>query len=553
MVYYIERRNLDQSANPKKVVPVSMMHTTPQHPIGRRALFIIFLIAFSLWVASPAWGRKKKVVVPTLPEQIEAIVKASPIANGFLGVEVYSLDRNEVVYERDAHHLFIPASNTKLFTTATALARLSGDFRFHTTLESSGRIDKYGRLTGDLIFVGRGDPNLSNRVLPYDPKAQRSAPPLGALNSLADQLVAKGIQVIDGDIVGDDSYYVNEPFGDSWSWDDLMWGYGAPVSALTINDNVFSVTIQPGETVGDKAFVTLDPFYSTIRVRNELLTTAANIDQNIHLERVPGSAVLRLWGTFPIDGVPDHEVLAVEHPARVAAESLREILRSKGIQVYGSVRTHHRELWELGPTLGAVPSDTPKRAVLAEIVSHPLIEDLKVIDKVSQNLHAEMLLRLLGAQLMQEGSVRAGLAVEKEFLTQAGLDEKEFHFNDGSGLDPHNVVAPHAVVGLLKYIWSQPYRDTFLDLLPVSGADGTLGSRFQEAAFVGKISAKTGTLTHANALSGFATSPSGEHFAFSMFTNNHIGDSKVATATMDKILETILAYREPPGKKSKKR
>jgi serine-type D-Ala-D-Ala carboxypeptidase/endopeptidase (penicillin-binding protein 4) len=466
---------------------------------------------------------------------------------------VYSVDRKLIVLERNAEHLFVPASNTKLFTIATALAKLSADFQFHTTLESRGKIDKYGRLSGDLIFVGRGDPNLSNRPLPYDPKAPRPGPPLLAIENLANQLVARGITAIDGDIVGDDSFYVNEPYGDSWGWDDLIWSYGAPISALTLNDNVISLSISPGEAVGDRAFITMDPSYPSVKLQNDLVTTGPGTERRIHIERSPGSPLVHLWGALPQDARPDQESVAVGEPARFAAEALRDSLSSKGIHVYGDLRVLHREPWTVSPTLGTRLPELPQRTVLAEIVSHPLREDLKIIAKVSQNLHAEMLLRLLGAQIKGEGSVRAGLQVEKEFLQEAGVDDKQFFFGDGSGMDPHNLVSPHAIVQLLNYFWGQPYRDAFIDLLPVGGVDGTLGSRFKESILTEKVFAKTGTLTHVNALSGYATSPGGEHFVFSLLTNNHLQESKMATATLDKILETVLTYREPGSKKARKK
>ncbi|MDD5541548.1 MAG: D-alanyl-D-alanine carboxypeptidase/D-alanyl-D-alanine-endopeptidase [Acidobacteriia bacterium] len=504
-------------------------------------LVSILLLLFT----GPLHARKKRPTAPPLDQQVEQILKSSPIANGFFGIQVYSLDRNQVVFEKDADHLFVPASNTKLYTISTALARLPLDHRFHTTLETSGRIDKFGRLLGDLILVGRGDPNLSNRVLPYDPKATRTESKLQAIDTLANQLVSKGVKSINGDLVGDDSFFINEPVGDSWGWDDLMWWFGAPVSALTLNDNVFSLALAPAERVGEPAFIIVDPFYHGLKIQNELITTPAGTERRVHLERSPGSSLLHVWGTFPLDAKPQQESLAVEEPARVAAEALRRALEAKGVVLYGRVRVLHRELWDVGPTIGAPPLKIAQRTVLAEIVSHPLSEDLKVIAKVSQNLHAEVLLRLIGAQVKNEGSVRAGLAAEHEFLNQAGVNDNDYQLNDGSGMDGHNLVAPRATVQLLRYNWAQPYRDAFVDLLPIAGTDGTIASRFKETAAAGKVFAKTGTLTHANALSGYATSPSGEHFAFSMMTNNHAQDSKLATDTMDKVLETILTY--PPA------
>lgn len=518
----------------------------------RNPKILLIVLVLLLFHPGSVVGRKKKIKIPPLGDQIEQIIKASPIANGFIGLEVYSLDQNKILFEGNSDKLFVPASNTKIFTTATAIAKLPHDFRFRTTLESTGKIDKFGRLNGDLVLVGRGDPNLSNRNLPYDPKSPRVAPPTVAIESLANQLSAKGVKLVDGDIIGDDSYFVNEPYGDSWNWDDLMWWWGAPASALTINDNVFTVSISPGEAVGDRAYVTLEPFLDSIQVMNNLITTPPNTERKIRLERDPGSRILRLWGIIPFDSKPETEILAIEEPARIAAEGLKESLHSKGIHVMGKVRVHHLEVWELPSTLGSRPQEAISRPVLAEMISHPLLEDLKVIDKVSQNLHAEMLLRLIGAQLKNEGSVRAGLEAEREFLKEAGVDEKLVQLNDGSGMSGHNLVAPHAVVQLYKYLWSQPYRDAWIDLLPVSGTDGTIGSRFKGTIAEGKIHAKTGTLTHVNALSGYATSTRGEHLIFSMFVNNHTQESKAATSTMDKILETILAYPQTVEVKSTK-
>jgi D-alanyl-D-alanine carboxypeptidase/D-alanyl-D-alanine-endopeptidase (penicillin-binding protein 4) len=125
-------------------------------------------------------------------------------------------------------------------------------------VETTGALDRYGRLTGDLVLVGRGDPNLSGRQLPYDLRTQRNDHPIKVLEDLADALVQKGVKYVDGDIVADDSYFAFERYGEGWSQDDLVWADGAPVSALTINDNVVFVNIQPADRAGERAFVTVE-------------------------------------------------------------------------------------------------------------------------------------------------------------------------------------------------------------------------------------------------------------------------------------------------------
>ncbi|MEO5936980.1 MAG: D-alanyl-D-alanine carboxypeptidase, partial [Terriglobales bacterium] len=247
------------------------------------AAFLTFALAFptvtSFAQTVPPVETKAQRGVRVLREQalaknITALMADPKVARGFWGVHVVSLTTGKTVFELNADKLFTPASNTKMFTTATALALLGPDFKTRTTVETSGPIDLHGRLTGDLVLVGRGDPNLSGRVLPYAMRTERRAPHLRLLEELADQVVAKGVKVVDGDIVGDDSYFSFERFPEGWSSDDLMWEYGAPVSALTVNDNVIFLNVLPGSSVGDKAFLKVEPDSTFYELDNRITTTA---------------------------------------------------------------------------------------------------------------------------------------------------------------------------------------------------------------------------------------------------------------------------------------
>src|SRR5208337_1131441 len=173
-----------------------------------------------------------------LDHDIGQILNDPAVARGLWGVYAVSLESGRPLYALNQDKLFTPASNTKLFTTAAVFGLIGPDYRFKTTVESLGTVDKYGRLNSDLVVVGRGDPNLSGRTLPYYLHTERKALPIQVLIDLADQLVQKGLKYVDGDVVADDSYYVFERYGEGWSQDDLVWEWGAPVSALTINDNV---------------------------------------------------------------------------------------------------------------------------------------------------------------------------------------------------------------------------------------------------------------------------------------------------------------------------
>ncbi len=298
--------------------------------------------------------------VKSLQDRVAGVLSAPDLVRGFWGIEVVSLSSDKkasdktsdkatgkILYSQNADKLFTPASNTKLFTTAAALALIGPDYKFRTTVETTGTLDRYGRLNGDLVLVGHGDPNLSGRELPYDLKTQRNDDPIQALEALADALVQKGVKFIDGDIVADDSYFAFERYGEGWSQDDLVGEDGAPVSALTINDNVIFVNALPADRPGEKAFVSITPFADYYRLDNRIITTPAGTGRKFFANREPGSKILTLWGNMPLDDAGDKEALAIEDPAEFAAGLFRQLLEKRGIVIYGKARTRHTELASL--------------------------------------------------------------------------------------------------------------------------------------------------------------------------------------------------------------
>ncbi|HZP34656.1 MAG TPA: D-alanyl-D-alanine carboxypeptidase/D-alanyl-D-alanine-endopeptidase [Candidatus Acidoferrales bacterium] len=510
----------------------------------RRAQFAAFLC---LLLAINAQAAKQK----PLEKRIAAILSAPDLNRGFWGIEVVAVPSGKVLYSQNADKLFTPASNTKLFTTAAALALIGPDYQFRTTVETAGTLDKYGRLTGDLVLVGRGDPNLSGRELPYALRTQRNDHPIQVLEQLASALVQKGVKYVDGDIIADDSFFAFERYGEGWSQDDLVWADGAPVSALTINDNVVFVNILPADRAGERAFVNITPFADYYRIDNRIITTPAGTGRKIFINREPGSTVLTLWGNMPMDDGGANEALAIEDPAEFAAELFRHLLEARGIAVYGKDRTRHTELASLS-TLSVTAlapargGDEPSRSlqpqplVLASYQSKPLLEDLTVINKVSQNLHAEILLRLLGREKGTAGTVEGGLEVLRGFLNQAGISKDDYVFYDGSGLSRQNLVTPRAVVRLLAYAASQPWGSTFRSTLPVAGVDGSLSDRLKNSEVQGRIYGKTGSLGGVKALSGYAVTNHGEQVAFTIFSNNFNLPPSRVTETIDNIAKAIV-------------
>jgi len=482
-----------------------------------------------------------------LTKRVDAILSRADVARGFWGVEIEDLETGRVLYSRDADRLYTPASNAKLFTTAAALALIGPDYRILTTVESATAPDKYGRLSGDLVLVGRGDANLSGRALPYNLKTQRPLPPAHVLEELADQVVARGVKVIDGDIVADDSYFVYERYGDGWSQDDLVLEWGAPVSALAVNDNVVFVSILPAERVGERAFVSISPFAECFDIENRVLTAPAGTGpRRVYIQRQPGSNRLEIWGNIPLDDAGAGQAVAIEEPAEFCAHLFRELLAKRGVVIYGKTRAHHMSLASLGTftvnakvPLGGGAETQPvlqTPVVLAEHKSLPLGLDIRVVNKVSQNLHAEMLLRLLGREKGANGSIAGGLEVLRGFLAQANIAPEEYTFRDGSGLSRLDLVSPRATVKLLRYAAKQTWGVEYMQTLPSAGVDGTLSSRFKSLRPEAMLRAKTGSLEHVNTLSGYLTTDKGERLAFSIMSNNHKMTKSSAIEIIDEIV-----------------
>lgn len=453
----------------------------------------------------------------------KALLDAGPAQKGAWGLLIVDEKSGETLYEQNADKYFVPASNLKLFTTALALAKLGPDYRFHTTLETRGTISAEGTLSGDLILVGRGDPNLSNRKFPYVLKEEFDGPPEKALAELADGLVAKGVREITGDVVGDDSYFPQERYPSGWEIDDMVWQYGAAISAIAVDDNTVTLTLTPGERAGDPVLAAVAPATPEFSVQNEVVTSAAEVKPDLTLTREPGANLAVVWGTLPAKTTPRKLVLAVEEPAQHAAALLAGLLADRGVKIGGKVRAVHvPEAATLAP-----------RAVLAEHVSMPLGDAVKLVNKISQNLHSEMLLRAAARQNSLWNTPEDLEKFPEDFYAAAGIVPGDVVQTDGSGLSRRDLVTPRAVVALLKYAKEQPWFETYFASLPVAGEDGSLEDRMKSTAAAGKIHAKTGSLEHVRTRSGYAETPGGRRLIFSFLSNNMSGKNHEATDALD--------------------
>ena len=317
---------------------------------------------------------------------METALAAPGPDKGFWGVLVTDAATGKSCTRRNEENYFAPASNAKLFTTALALATLGPNHRTHTTLVASGTIDGSGVLNGDLVLTGSGDANLSNRIFPYEKRPERKGPPEKALAEFADAVVARGIKEITGNVVVDDSLFQPERFPSGWAIDDMQWSYGGAVSAIVVNDNVFTIELWPGDREGEPARVDAGLASDYYTVENSVLTTARGTAEQLKVTRDPGSHTDSHDRHSPAGSNPRVLSLAIEQPAEYAAKLLTHLLSLRGVRTYGTARAQH-----FGDPPLSVSTD---RTILADRISVPLSDDVRLTNKESENIHAELMLLL---------------------------------------------------------------------------------------------------------------------------------------------------------------
>jgi D-alanyl-D-alanine carboxypeptidase/D-alanyl-D-alanine-endopeptidase (penicillin-binding protein 4) len=481
-----------------------------------------------------ASGEAKSNVVGAneLAQQIENAIDSSEFAYARWGICVISLANGAVVYQRDADKLFTPASNMKIYTTGVALDLLGADYRWRTSVYASAEPDSSGQIHGDLILYGRGAPDLV---------ANSNDSDRGSLASLADQLYQKGIRRVDGNIIGDESYFRGDPLGDGWQWTDLQWYFGAEASALSINGNEVDVNVVPPERGSEQPAVKVSNAQANVVVQNRMGLADKEGRPTVGLHRGLSDNNLEVWGEFTPASKGFGARLSVHNPALWAARLFVDALKARGIAIGGEAQSRNARAPQ------NARFDPTKTSELAFVTSQPLSEVAKKTNKESVNLNAELILRTLGRERgamtavpeaagRERGDDETGLAVLRVWLARAAIPSSHIALHDGSGLSRLDLVTPESSARLLAAMSRTGVAGVFKDSLPIAGRDGTLAGRLGNLS--DRVWAKTGSLTYDNSLSGYLVTAKGELLAFSIMCNDQTSRN-ASTRLVDQIVGLI--------------
>src|SRR3989440_730886 len=483
--------------------------------------------------SSPATRPRTGALRGSLEHRLAQLVDAAPFDRATWGLYVVD-DRGRVVYQRNADHFSVPASNTKLVVRAAAAVLLPADYRVTTGLYVNGRVEA-GVLYGDLILYGRGDPTWSERCYSVDTLAAGACDSaFTAIGAIADSVRARGIKRVTGRIVGDGSYFDPTTVPPSWTVFDLNWWYAAPVSGLGFHDNSVDFHITPADSLNRPPAITWSPDLSLFAFENRARTGPADSGSTIGDNFFRHAGTMEIWaeGTAAQGRRPWIESFALPDPNLYAARALAASLMKDGISIEGGAVSTTDSLAYRAVRCCGSP--------LLEYRGRPVGDIVFPILNTSQNWFAEMLVKVLGREFRGAGSWDAGLDVERRFLIDSvKIDSTAFSLEDASGLAAGNLIAPPTLLQLLTYMYRHPNRSAFLAALPRSGQPGSLQRRFVGTPLEGHVVAKTGSIDRVNTMSGYIERPDGHVTVFSIQANAHTVPGRQMLAQIDSLVVEI--------------
>lgn len=433
-----------------------------------------------------------------------------------VGFCLIDANTGKVISEHHAKKLFSPASNAKLFVGAAALYELLDEFVYKTSLFADAKQVHPHRISGDVVIKFSGDPSLTRDDILL----------------LFQQLKAQGIKQIKGDLLIDDSEFIEPSLPNGYSLDDIAWYYAAPVDSIIIDANRVKLAITAGESVGDSIQVKPYPQDRWVSVDQQVKTvTHAYAEKHCELRaEVDQTNAIHLSGCWSIDKKVGEKGIAIANPYQRAMQLIQQALKSEHIHLTGRIKR------------GSVK---PEMVTLTEHQSAPIAELVKYLMKESDNLTADAIFKTLGKTMHDQGSyINGANAVEAILRKNTKLDINAVAITDGSG-SRYNLISPKAITDLLYSVYhSDKIKQAFMETLPVAQQDGTLAWRFAEKNIPGKLIAKTGTMQDISALSGYMFSRSDHPYVFSIIINHVLGEIKQAKRVEEQLALLMLEYLE---------
>jgi len=486
--------------------------------------FLLYFISFLLLTACVTRTIVKEPQVSSLEKlqnQLQLLVDDPNLSSAQVGIYIEDLSNGEVIFQKNQYKRFVPASNMKLYTTASALARLGKDYTLKTEFWHDGVI-RNNVLEGNLIIRGMGDPAISGRF--FDDNI------LALFDSWKDSLQKKGIHRIQGDIIGDESYFEGRKLGNGWNWDDETYWYSAQINALSFNDNCVDLTITPGDTIGSLLKIQMNPQSDYSQINNTALTVHSDSGSNISILRERAQNIISIAGKLSASADTIRTSITVEDPAKYFLDHFKAVLDTSGIDFIGNCLVENS---------GA---DYTKRTKLYTHHSPPMHELIRVVNKGSHNFYADQIFKMLGAEFAGKGTWGNGSEAVKGWLSSIGTAVDELSIFDGSGLSRMNLLTPVATANLLRYMYHHTDFESFYNSLPIAGIDGTIKSRMRDTAAEGNVRAKTGYVRHARSLSGYVHDSKNRPYLFVMMVNHYSVPTRYINTMQDRICVLLSNY-----------
>lgn len=488
---------------------------------------LIFLSAL-IFISCSASREKEKIEDQKIQSEIERILYSdSLLSNSNFGIIVKSLKENKIIYEKNSEKNFNPASNVKIVSAFSALNELGPHFRFETKLYTNGEIQN-NVLNGDLFVWSNGDPTFYTRF--FDSST-------AVFYKFADELKKKGIREIKGSIIADASAFDNKTIGFGWNYDDLQNWYAAQITPLQLNENYIDFKIIP---FSKNKLITIEPNLKTTWVKIEKnfqffndTNSEKKLSQRIYAKKktICDDEIIFGGEIYANDSTSLEISISLSNPNLFYVQVLKDVFHKSGITVSGGIIAI-----EDTAKIKLVRKDT---LLLLSYKSFPLSQILKEMMKVSHNLYAETMIKAIAFQRENYGSFDVGKKYCEDQLEANGLNRNSYKFVDGSGLSRINYFSPKHFLTILESSLQSPFKDVWLDLFPIAGIDGTLKNRLVNTSAMGKIKAKTGSLSNVRALSGYVCSSSGEPIlVFSTIWNGYL----TPVSNVDAVIDNLLLY-----------